>query len=1060
MMRKKKIPSPITKGAVKVPVVMQLEALECGAASLAMVMAYYGKWVPLEQVRADCGVSRDGSKASNVYKAAIAYGFDAKAFRLTPEGLRTKGRFPCILHWGFNHFVVLNGFKGKYAHINDPARGFVKVGPEELDREFTGVVLEITPGENFVPSGKPKSTLTFARKRLAGAGAAVAFVMLTTAIGYLFGIINSVTSRIFMDRLLTGQNPEWLYPFISVMTLLAIIQIAVAWAQAVYSLKINGKMAAIGSTSYMWKVLRLPMEFFSQRLAGDIQGRLTLNASIAGTLVNTFAPVLLNTVMMVFYLVLMLEQSLWLTLIGLAALVINMVMARIVSNKRVNIIRVQMRDAGKLQATAASGIAMIETIKSSGSENGFFQKWAGYQASVNTQNVKAKRTETLLGKIPAFFSSLANYTVLVLGVYLTMQGSYTLGGVMMFQGFLSSFMSPAMTLISAGQAIQEMRAQMERVEDVMEYPEDEALREHETEVTELSKLKGNLELKNITFGYSRLEKPLIEDFSLSLKTGQRVALVGASGSGKSTISKLISGLYQPWGGEILFDGKPRSAYPRDVMVGSIAVVDQDITKTSLGVEASMMMRLLSLPASFFRKYSPGELHNRSSSVNTLCSTLMDMVLNTGLTSLTSLLYVGQVFRFAPTLVVPSLMIILVMVVFSVLSTLVQIRLNRARMELTAKESGMTYGLLGGVQKIKLAGAEKRVFAKWLNLYAEGAEITYNPPTFIKVNAVISTAIGLFSNTVLYYLAVQSNIGLSSYFAFTAAYGMLIGAFMSVSSIALSAAQIQPFLEMAEPFLKAEPETTQGKEIVTRLSGGIELNHVSFRYSEDGPYILNDLSLKIRPGEYVAVVGRTGCGKSTLVRLLLGFEQPEKGAIYYDGKDMNSLDLPFLRRKIGTVMQDAGLFQGDIYSNIVITAPQLTLDEAWEAAETAGIAEDIRAMPMGMNTLISEGQGGISGGQKQRIMIARAIAPKPKLLIFDEATSALDNKTQKQVSEALDSMGCTRLVIAHRLSTIRHCDRILVLDGGRIIEDGTYDALIEKGGSFAELVERQRMDTAG
>ena len=484
------------------------------------------------------------------------------------------------------------------------------------------------------------------------------------------------------------------------------------------------------------------------------------------------------------------------------------------------------------------------------------------------------------------------------------------------------------------------------------------------------------------------------------------------------------------------------------------------TKTSLGVEASMMMRLLSLPASFFRKYSPGELHNRSSSVNTLCSTLMDMVLNTGLTSLTSLLYVGQVFRFAPTLVVPSLMIILVTVGFSVLSTLVQIRLNRARMELTAKESGVTYGLLGGVQKIKLAGAEKRVFAKWLNLYAEGAEITYNPPTFIKVNAVISTAIGLFSNTVLYYLAVQSNIGLSSYFAFTASYGMLIGAFMSVSSIALSAAQIQPILEMAEPFLKAEPETTQGKEIVTRLSGGIELNHVSFRYSEDGPYILNDLSLKIRPGEYVAVVGRTGCGKSTLVRLLLGFEEPEKGAIYYDGKDMNSLDLPSLRRKIGTVMQDAGLFQGDIYSNIVITAPQLTLDEAWEAAETAGIAEDIRAMPMGMNTLISEGQGGISGGQKQRIMIARAIAPKPKLLIFDEATSALDNKTQKQVSEALDSMGCTRLVIAHRLSTIRHCDRILVLDGGRIIEDGTYDALIEKGGSFAELVERQRMDTAG
>ena len=265
--------------------------------------------------------------------------------------------------------------------------------------------------------------------------------------------------------------------------------------------------------------------------------------------------------------------------------------------------------------------------------------------------------------------------------------------------------------------------------------------------------------------------------------------------------------------------------------------------------------------------------------------------------------------------------------------------------------------------------------------------------------------------------------------------------------------------MAKPFLEAEPETSDNREIVTRLSGGIELNNVYFRYTERSPYIVNNMTLKIRPGEYVAIVGRTGCGKSTLMRLLLGFEKPEKGAIYYDGRDINSLDLGSLRRKIGTVMQSGGLFQGDIYSNIVITAPELTLDDAWAAAETAGIAEDIRNMPMGMQTMISEGQGGISGGQKQRIMIARAIAPKPKILMFDEATSALDNKTQKQVSEALDAMGCTRIVIAHRLSTIRHCDRILVLDKGNVIEDGTYDELIAKNGYFAELVARQRLDTA-
>lgn len=481
-------------------------------------------------------------------------------------------------------------------------------------------------------------------------------------------------------------------------------------------------------------------------------------------------------------------------------------------------------------------------------------------------------------------------------------------------------------------------------------------------------------------------------------------------------------------------------------------------KTSLGVQASMMMRLMSLPASFFRQYSPGELKSRSMSVNQLCSMLMSMVMTTGLTSLTSLLYVTQIFRFAPKLVIPSLLIVLVTVGFSVVTTFVQIGINRKRMEQAARESGMSYSLISGIQKIKLSGAEKRSFAKWLNLYAEGAELTYNTPMFLRANAAISTGISLISTIILYYLAVKSGLNPSTYFAFTAAYGSLMGAFSTLAGTAMNAAQIQPILEMAEPFLKTVPETQEKKEIVTSINGGLELSHVSFRYDDDSPYILNDLSLKIKPGEYVAIVGRTGCGKSTLMRLLLGFEKPEKGAIYYDGKDIESLDLGSLRRRIGTVMQQSGLFQGDIYSNIVLTAPSLSIDEAWDAAEKAGIADDIRAMPMGMYTMVSEGGGGISGGQKQRLMIARAIAPKPKLLFFDEATSALDNKTQKQVSEALDAMGCTRVVIAHRLSTIRHCDRILVLDGGTIVEDGSYDELIEKGGFFADLVARQRVDT--
>ena len=481
------------------------------------------------------------------------------------------------------------------------------------------------------------------------------------------------------------------------------------------------------------------------------------------------------------------------------------------------------------------------------------------------------------------------------------------------------------------------------------------------------------------------------------------------------------------------------------------------TKITLGVQSALMMRILSLPANFFRQYSSGELTSRSQSVGQLCSVLLGMILGTGLTSLTSLLYITQIFSFAPNLVIPSLITIFVTVGFSVISSFVQIGISKKQMELGAKESGMTYAMISGIQKIKLSGSEKRFFARWLNQYSEESALTYSPPMFIRINGVITTAISLISNILLYYLAVESGIDQSNYFAFTAAYGAVMGAFSSLAGIALSVGRIKPILEMAEPFLKTEPETADNKEMVTKLSGSIELNNIYFRYNEKSPYIINNLSLKIKKGEYVAIVGRTGCGKSTLMRLLLGFEKPEKGAVYYDGKDLNRLDLGSLRRKIGTVIQGGGLLQGDIFSNIIISAPHLTINEAWEAAELAGIADDIRAMPMGMQTLISEGHGGISGGQRQRLMIARAIAAKPRILMFDEATSALDNKTQKQVSEALERMGCTRIVIAHRLSTIRHCDRILVLDGGSVIEQGTYEELIKQNGYFAELVERQRLD---
>ena len=481
------------------------------------------------------------------------------------------------------------------------------------------------------------------------------------------------------------------------------------------------------------------------------------------------------------------------------------------------------------------------------------------------------------------------------------------------------------------------------------------------------------------------------------------------------------------------------------------------TKLSITVQAAAMMRLLSLPVGFFKKYSAGELASRMQCLHQLCGLLTDTVLGTGLTSLFSLLYLSQIFTYEPALVLPAVCTLSVTAVAAWISAYLQAGVSRKQLTLISQESGLTFALLSGVQKIKLAGAEKRAFARWGRIYAEQTELTCQPPIFLKLSNTIFTAVPLVGMLFLYYTAAAHQMTPADFYAFSTAYGILSGAFLELAKSSRTIARVKPVLELAEPILSAVPEISAEKQVIQRLSGSIELNNVSFRYREDMPLIFDNFSLKIRPGQYVAIVGKTGCGKSTLLRLLLDFEKPQRGAVYYDGKDLERIDLKSLRRKIGVVMQTGKLFPGDLFSNIAATAPGLTLEQAWEAAETAGIADDIRAMPMGMSTMVSEGSGGISGGQKQRLLIARAVASKPKILLFDEATSALDNLTQKKVSDALGKFKCTRIVIAHRLSTIRECDRIIVIDRGKIIEDGKYETLIAQNGFFAELVARQQPD---
>lgn len=481
------------------------------------------------------------------------------------------------------------------------------------------------------------------------------------------------------------------------------------------------------------------------------------------------------------------------------------------------------------------------------------------------------------------------------------------------------------------------------------------------------------------------------------------------------------------------------------------------TQMSVAVQSATMARVMSLPPAFFKQYSSGELATKIQQFHVLSGGLYSTFISTGLTSLFSLVYIAQIFVYTPALVVPALCVTLLTFGHSLLDTILRIKHRRLSMEAEAKKNGLTYGLISGIQKIRLSGAEKRAFTRWIRAYTEEVRHTYGLPAVQVLSYTITMGISLVGTIVMYYFAVRSGVTLADYYAFTTAYAMVTAAFNALSGIGQQVANIRPTLEQIKPIMEAVPEINRDKKMVTGLSGGIEMNNVSFRYRESMPWVLKDFSLKIRPGEYVAVVGKSGCGKSTLFRLLMGFETAQRGAVYYDGRDISTLDLRSLRKKIAVVMQNGKLFQGDIYSNIAISAPWLTMEEAWEAAEIADIADDIRAMPMGMHTVISEGGGGISGGQKQRLLIARAVAAKPRILMFDEATSALDNITQKKVSEALDSLQCTRIVIAHRLSTIRHCDRIMVLEDGKIVEDGSYEELLDLGGRFADLVERRRLD---
>ena len=491
----------------------------------------------------------------------------------------------------------------------------------------------------------------------------------------------------------------------------------------------------------------------------------------------------------------------------------------------------------------------------------------------------------------------------------------------------------------------------------------------------------------------------------------------------------------------------------------VIMKNRAFTKLDISLRAALMGRILSLKPEFFGDYSSGELAARIIQMESVSTIIVETVGSVGITAVLSLVYIGQGLLYAPQLAGSALTVALLNILIVVLAVLIKSRIINKSLFQKTKTDGMTYPMITGIEKIKIAGAEKRMFSRWAEQYSKETSVKYNPSLVVKIWPALLVAVNGIGALFIFYKAYDYRISIDNYYAFSSAFGLVSAAMAELAMMVVFMSNIKPAFDLLDPILSAKPETDINQGTVASLSGNIEFRDVSFTYDEDMPNVLDNLSFSIAPGEYVGIVGKTGCGKSTILRLMLGFETPQKGSVYYDRRDVNKIDRKSLRSKIGSVLQDEKLFTGDIFTNITIAAPRAGFDQAWEAAEIANIADDIRNMPMGMHTFISEGNGGLSGGQKQRLMIARAVVTKPKVLLFDEATSALDNITQKKISETIDKMDCTRIVVAHRLSTIQNCDRILVMDNGRIAEEGNYEELLAKNGIFTELVNRQRIDFA-
>ena len=594
----RKLPKRLPK-RFKTPTLIQMEAVECGAASLGIMQRAFGLWLPLELLRVDCGVSRDGSKASNLLKAARKHGMETKGMKKELEEVYAM-EMPVVLFWNFNHFLVLEGFQGDKVFINDPATGPRVINHDELDASFTGVVLILRPGPDFKTGGSKPDMLGALKKRLEGHSAALWFVLFCGLFLVIPGLVVPTFTRFFIDEILVAGNNDWVKPLLLGMGICMLVQSVLGYLQQYFLLRFETKLALTSSAKFFTHVLRLPIEFFSQRYAGEIGSRIQINDKVSHIIADKLAQTMIDVVMLVFYAVLMFLYNVPLTLVCLALALFNVVAIKLIGRKRADSTRRLLQEEGKLMGTGMGGLQMIETLKATGGENEFFSRWAGYQAKTLKAKASLGSFSQLTTVLPNFVDALSTAVMLGLGGFLVMNGEMTMGMLVAFQSLFKSFSRPIRTFVNFGNTLQELQGDMNRLDDVLRYRQAAQytkIYKPKPQLDGVIKLSGHIEFRNISFGYSPLDAPLIEGFSLTIQPGQRVALVGGSGSGKSTIAKLLSGLYSPSAGAILFDGEPREDIEPKLVNNSVGVIDQDVFMFDGTIKENLSMWDSTIPES-------------------------------------------------------------------------------------------------------------------------------------------------------------------------------------------------------------------------------------------------------------------------------------------------------------------------------------------------------------------------------------------------------------------------------------------------------------------------------